>query len=87
MIDGLDLERGMRDPVSLGETCPRRVQHAMVVGASVSDEVCGGVLHVRREGPHVEIVHVDHAVDLDEIGRERVEIDRFGCRLDQDPDR
>jgi hypothetical protein len=87
VIDGFDLERAVRDPVPVRETRPCGIEHAMVVDTSRSDEMRGRSLHVGRQRPHVEIVHVDDPVDRREIGGQRVEVDLLGSGLDEDPDR
>jgi hypothetical protein len=87
VVEGFDLERAVLDPVSVREAGPCGIEHAMVVDTSGGDEMGARSLHVGRQCPHVEIVHVDDPVDRCEIGGERVEVDLLGSGLDEDPDR
>ena len=85
MIVRLDLERAVADPVRVRELLASTIEHGVCVGAADRDEMGRDSVHLRREGPHVEVVHVDHAIDRGEIFREPIEIDVRGRILQQDP--
>jgi methionine-rich copper-binding protein CopC len=76
---GLDLEGGMGDVVRAREQFAGLVEDAVAVGAGTDHQVGGHGVHLRRQRPHVEVVDVDDALDVTEVGGERVEVDVVGC--------
>ena len=59
----------------------------MRVGAGADHHVRGGDLHLRRERPHVQVVHVDDARQREQLVADLVEIDVLGRDLEQHADR
>src|SRR6478752_7778187 len=64
----LDLDRGVvdREPLAQHRRCLG--EHRRGVGPVVADEVHGGHVHARREGPQVQVVHVDDGTDRTKRG-------------------
>ncbi len=50
----------MCDPVLVLEDAAGPVEDRVGIGGSTGHEVDGGHIHLGCEGPHVEIVNVDH---------------------------
>jgi hypothetical protein len=86
VIVGLDLERGVMDVVVGLEEGTGLVEDGVAVGAGADHEVRGRDLHVGRQGPDVEVVDVDDAVEPGEGGVDRVEVGTRRRRLHEDPD-
>ena len=61
VVVGLDLDGGVRDVVARASSDARLVEHAVRVGAGADHHVRAGDVHLRRERPHVQVVHVDDA--------------------------
>ncbi len=83
MVVGFDLEGGVGEAVALVEQLASLVEHGVGVGADAHHEVGGGDLHVGGEGPHVEIVDVDHSRDAGEILLEPGHVEPRGGGLDE----
>ena len=76
VIVRFDLQRGVGDAVPVGEQMSSLVEHGMRVGADRDHQVRGRNIHLGRQRPHVDVVHVDDAGD-----RCRVRRAAPGCRV------
>ena len=65
----------------------RLVEHAVRVGAAADHHVRAGDVHLRRERPHVEVVHVDDTGERQQLVADRVEIEVRGRDLQQHAER
>ena len=74
VVVGLHLDGGVRDVV-LEEEVARLVEHAVGVGVGPDHHVRAGDVHLRRERPHVEVVHVDDPRERHQVVADRVEVD------------
>ena len=61
----------------------RLVEHAVRVGTGTDHHVRAGDVHLRRQRPHVQVVHVDDTGERAQLGADRVEVDVLGRDLEQ----
>ena len=87
VVVGLHLQGGVADAVAGEEQVARLVEHAVVVGAGADHEVGAGHLHVRRERPHVQVVHVDDAREGGEVALDGGQVEPGWRRLHEDAER
>ena len=68
MVVGFDLQRAVGNPVPLGKQFARPIQNCMRISAGGNHQVRSRDLHLRRQRPHVQIVHVDNTADPSKLG-------------------
>ena len=78
----LDLQRGVRDAVSLREQARQRAPRFMAVAVVGHDDVRRERREARGHLPHVEVVDLDDRGLRREQVADRVRIDADGCRFE-----
>ncbi len=86
MSVGLDLKSGVVNAVVVSQEAAGSVEHRVCFDIAGRHEVDGSNVHLRGEGPHVEIVNIPDTVHCQEIRPQGVNIKVGWGSLRQNPE-
>ena len=78
---GLDLHCRVVDVVAVAEEFARFIEDIVLVGVAGRDQVHRCNVHIRCQRPDVEIVHIDDAVNAQQVASQSREIQVWWSRL------
>src|SRR5680860_60691 len=84
---GFYLERCMADAVVILEDRPSCIEYGMRINVFVGYEMHRRSIHIRGEGPHVQVVHANDPWQRYQPLGEPLDVDRARCRFHKDAQR